>query len=127
MSPVAERPAAVPRFDLERLIPDFYTRVRHDALLGPIFDDAIHDWPHHLGQLVRFWASVVNGTGSYRGNPMAAHLKHKGRITPEMFERWLALWGETTAALLTPVQAATMQDRAQRIARSLSLGLFFRP
>jgi len=31
---------------IARLVPAFYTRVREDAVLGPIFDGAIEDWPH---------------------------------------------------------------------------------
>jgi truncated hemoglobin YjbI len=48
-----------------------------------------------------------------------------GRITPAAFARWLELWGETTNELLPPDTAAAMQDRAWRIAESLSLGIQF--
>ena len=37
--------------DISRLVPEFYARVRKDPLLGPIFDGAIEDWPHHLVKL----------------------------------------------------------------------------
>ena len=57
---------------------------------------------------------------------MAAHVRHKPRITPALFQRWLALWAETTAELLTPAAAAALQARAERIAESLQLGMFFR-
>lgn len=112
---------------LERLIPAFYARVRDDALLGPVFNQAIGDWPHHLDKLVAFWSSVMLTSGRYKGNPMASHLRHAATITPEMFTRWLALWAETTAALLSPAQAAALQAKATRIAESLTLALFYRP
>ena len=48
---------------LERLIPAFYARVRDDALLGPVFNQAIGDWPHHLDKLVAFWSSVMLTSG----------------------------------------------------------------
>ena len=111
---------------LERLIPLFYSRVRDDAELGPVFNDAIHDWPDHLEKLVAFWSSVMLTSGRYKGNPMIAHLKHKARITPALFNRWLALWAETTDALMPPEAAAALQAKAERIAESLQLGLFFR-
>ena len=57
---------------------------------------------------------------------MQAHLRHKPRITPDMFERWLALWAEVTAAEMPPAAAAALQAKAARIAESLQLGLFFR-
>ena len=111
---------------LERLIPHFYGLVRADPLLGPVFNDAIDDWPVHLDKLVAFWSSVMLTTGRYKRNPMAAHLKHGPRLTPEMFARWLALWATATAEIVPPNIARALQDKAARIAESLSLALFFR-
>lgn len=111
---------------LARLIPRFYQRVREDAALGPVFDEAIDDWPEHLDRLVDFWSSVMLRSGRYKGNPMSAHMRHKARITPALFERWLALWAETTNAVMAPRAAAALQHKAARIAESLQLGLFFR-
>ena len=42
--------------DLELLVNRFYAAVRQDPDLGPIFNDAIGDWPHHLGKLTAFWS-----------------------------------------------------------------------
>ena len=111
---------------LERLIPDFYARVRQDPEIGPVFNDAVQDWPGHLEKLVAFWSSVMLTSGRYKGNPMMMHLKHRTRIRPEMFERWLAIWRETTEELLPPDAAAALQEKAGRIAESLQLGMFFR-
>jgi hemoglobin len=111
---------------LGRLIPLFYQRVRDDAELGPVFDDAVSDWPEHLDKLVAFWSSVMLTSGRYKGNPMIAHLKHKARITPELFARWLTLWAETTDAVMAPSAAAALQAKAARIAESLQLALFFK-
>ena len=111
---------------LARLIPRFYARVRADDLLGPLFDEAVADWPEHLERLVAFWSSVMLTTGRYKGNPMQAHMRHKPRITPEMFARWLALWAEVADAEMPPAAAAALQAKAARIAESLQLGLFFR-
>lgn len=111
---------------LERLIPLFYDRVRADPELGPIFNDAVHDWPDHLDKLVAFWSSVMLTSGRYKGNPMMAHVRHRARITPALFERWLALWASTTAEVMAPAAAAALQAKAARIAESLQLGLFFR-
>ena len=112
--------------DLQRLIPAFYDRVRADPMIGALFNEAIDDWPRHLKQLVAFWSSVMRSTGRYKGSPMAAHLRHQAAIRPEMFERWLALWTETTNEMMPPAAAAALQAKAQRIAESLSLALFFR-
>lgn len=111
---------------LGRLIPLFYQRVRDDAALGPIFDEAVADWPEHLDKLVAFWSSVMLTSGRYKGNPVAAHAAHRTRITPELFDRWLALWAETTDAVMAPPAAAALQAKAARIAESLQLALFFK-
>lgn len=111
---------------LARLIPAFYARVREDAELGPIFNDAVHDWPEHLDKLTAFWSSVMLTSGRYKGQPMPAHMKHVGRITPALFDRWLAIWARTTDELMSPEAAAALQAKAARISESLQLGLFFR-
>ena len=108
---------------LRRLIALFYARVRQDPELGPVFNGAVEDWPAHLEQIGAFWSSVMLRSGRYDGNPMMAHMKHRERITPALFGRWLALWTQTTAEMMPAEAAAILQDRAQRIARSLQFAL----
>ncbi len=111
---------------LRRLVHEFYSRVRRDEALAPVFEDAIDDWPHHLEKLADFWSSVMLTTGRYKGNPVMRHIKHKTRITPDLFTRWLALWDETTADMMPPKAAAALQAKAARISESLQLALFFK-
>ena len=113
------------RNDLALLVDRFYDTVRADALLGPVFNAAIDDWDAHKATLVDFWSSVILGTGSYRGNPMAAHRPHP--IIDAHFGHWLALWRQTTAEVLPPDHAALLQDRAGRIGTSLRYGLGLDP
>jgi hemoglobin len=110
---------------LGRLVGRFYARVRRDPLLGPVFNGAIEDWPEHLDKLQAFWSSVMLTSGRYKGRPLPAHLKHAEAMTPERFERWLALWKETSDELFAPEAAAALQAKAGRIADSLSLGVRF--
>jgi hemoglobin len=116
---------ALTEADLKHLVEAFYTRVRADPLLGPIFDGAIHDWPGHLDNLQAFWSSVMLTSGRYKGQPMVAHARHEAAITPEAFARWLELWRLTTDELVAPEAAAALQDKATRIAESISLGVDF--
>ena len=83
---------------LSRLVAVFYERVRRDVELGPIFNDAIADWPAHLSKLTDFWHSVMLTSGRFKGNPMMKHLIHRARIRPDHFDRWLALWDTVTSA-----------------------------
>ena len=111
---------------IDTVVHRFYAKVREDEVLGPVFNDAIDDWPEHLDRLCAFWSSVMLTSGRYKGQPVPAHRKHRGRIDPSMFDRWLALWAETTSDLMEPPVARAMQDKANRIAESLKLALFFK-
>ena len=107
------------------LVDRFYGKARQDPLIGPVFNNAVHDWDEHLHKLRDFWSSVMLTTGRYKGNPMAAHMKHP--IEPGFFERWLALWRDTAGELFKPAPAAEFRAKAERIAESLKLALFYRP
>ncbi len=111
---------------LSALVDSFYAKVREDAVLGPVFNAAISDWPEHLATLRAFWSSVMLTSGRYKGNPMAAHLKHRPSIDRPMFQRWLALWRETARETLGDRGAAGVIAKAERIAESLQLGMFLR-
>lgn len=111
--------------EITLLVDRFYAQVRRDPVIGPIFESAIDDWPTHLGTLRDFWSSVILTSGRYKGNPMAAHLRHA--IEPAFFDRWLALFGATADEVLPPDAAALFRAKADRIAESLKLALFFRP
>lgn len=108
---------------LARLVDRFYEAVRADGLIGPVFNEAIDDWPRHLDKLAAFWSSLMLATGRYDGRPMAAHFKHRARITPAMFDRWLVLWREATEAEMPPLAARSMQEKAMRIAANFKLAL----
>lgn len=118
--------AGIREDDLRRLVGLFYARVRRDEALGPVFNNTIQDWPHHVEKLTAFWSSVMLTTGRYKGNPVAAHRLHLGRITPALFDRWLGLWRETTNEVMAPEAAAALQAKADRIAESLQLAMFFK-
>jgi len=110
---------------IEDLVATFYARIRKDAELGPIFERVIGtDWGPHLKTMCDFWSSVMNTTGRYKGRPIPAHVKLTG-IEPRHFERWLALFAETTRELFEPALAQLFLMRAQRIAESLKLGFAF--
>lgn len=113
--------------EIERVVRAFYARVRADAELGPIFDRVIgDDWEPHLRKMFAFWSSVMLMSGRYKGQPMVAHMRLKA-VRPAHFERWLALFRQTTEELCAPETAAAFIERATRIADSLRLGMFFNP
>lgn len=112
---------------IHRLVHAFYGRVRADADLGPIFDRVIgQEWDAHLAKMCDFWSSVMLTSGRYKGNPMLAHMRLK-MVRPAHFERWLALFAETAYAECPPGIADQFCARAANIAKSLQLGMFWRP
>lgn len=108
---------------LGRLVTLFYEQVRQDPELGPIFNEAIEDWPDHLAKLTDFWHAVMLTSGRYKGNPMMQHLRHGARIRPEHFDRWLALWDIATAETMPPEHAEILQAKARRIGETLQFVL----
>ena len=103
----------------------FYQKIRADAVLGPIFESKLGgSWDSHLEKMCDFWSSVMLMSGRYKGAPMVAHMRIKS-IRPEHFQRWLALFRETAGETCPVEIAALFIKRAETIARSLQLGMFF--
>lgn len=119
VTPTDQRPT---RADLARLVDCFYERVQSHPELGPIFNAAVSDWPEHKALLTSFWASVVLGEGSFRGNPMAVH-RALPVIRAHHFDQWLLLWQQTTGEVLEADAASYMQTLANRIGHHLSRGV----
>lgn len=115
-------PLGIDKALIERLVRRFYTRVRADDLLGPIFNTRIADWEEYLEKLTCFWASVTLLTGDYKGTPLQAHLAMPD-LDETHFGRWLALFRETLESCCTADQAALFNDRAHRISCSFQLAL----
>ena len=118
---------AIDEMVIRVLVHGFYGKVREDTEIGPIFNRVIGEgWDEHLAKMCDFWSSVMLLTGRYKGNPMIAHMRLK-MIRPEHFERWLSLFRETCAEVCHPEIAALFVGKAENIARSLQLGMFYRP
>ena len=116
----------VDRAFIGSLVRAFYGKVRRDERLGSIFESEIGDhWEPHLEKMTDFWCAVMLKNGAYSGRPVPAHLRLK-QVREEDFDIWLGLFRQTTAELCTPQVAAVFIERAERIARSLKLAMFFR-
>jgi hemoglobin len=103
------------------MVEEFYASIRSDAMLGPIFDERIDDWPKHLGRMKSFWRSVLHNSGEYAGNPMQKHLAIPG-LEFEHFERWLELFFDNLRNIERhPAASEEVGARARNIANSLLL------
>ena len=110
---------------IRSVVETFYSRLRRDPLLGPIFEAAVADWPEHFDKLTDFWSSLTLMSGRYKGNPFEAHLPLP-RLGDEHFATWLRLFDQTLRDLCTPEQAEVFRIRAGRVAESLNMGLAIR-
>ena len=113
------RPDLQGRDDIKRLVDSFYDKVGRDEMLGPIFNDiAGTDWVTHLPKMYAFWESMIFRTGSFRGDPLAAHtrlvpLTSMGR---PQFERWLQLFTATVNELFAGMNAEHIKNSAADMA-----------
>ena len=119
--------AQVSEQQIRQLVDLFYDKVRADPQLGPIFERVIQEqWEPHLQKMYDFWSSVMLTTGRYKGQPVAVHKRIEG-LEIGLFDRWLALFGESCAELLDRETASLFWRKAVRIAESLKFALFYRP
>ena len=94
------------REDVQLLVNTFYSKIRKDALLGPIFNTHISEalWPDHLVKLTDFWETNLFGVPKFKGNPLQKHAKVDKvadyTINQVHFGKWLQLWVETINELL---------------------------
>ncbi len=112
---------------IERMVRTFYGRVRVHAVLGPIFAEKLgDDWEPHLLKLMDFWSSVLLKSGRYTGRPVPAH-KRLSQVRTEHFAIWLGVFKETLDEIFEPLAAQFILQKAEKIAESLQMAMFFDP
>ncbi|MEJ6980142.1 group III truncated hemoglobin [Pedobacter sp. P351] len=79
--------------DIILFVNDFYNKVKEDPLIGPVFNDVIDEWSHHLERMYKFWNAALLGVPGFTGNPFAKHAPLP--INVIHFEKWLLLFKET--------------------------------
>ena len=102
--------------DVQILVHEFYTKVRNDEILAPIFTAVIQDtWEEHLQVMVDFWSSMLLFTRKYKNDPFPKH----GVLELETihFERWIELFNQTIDSLFIGYNASSAKDIAFNMAR----------
>lgn len=108
---------------ISAMVENFYTRIRSDEVLSPIFNERITDWPVHLGRMKQFWGSILHKSGGFSGNPMVKHIAIPG-IEEAEFTRWLGLLRSTLEEMQVSLHATDLiHTRARMIADSLLMGI----
>ncbi|MBL9030094.1 MAG: group III truncated hemoglobin [Phycisphaerae bacterium] len=104
---------------IRSLVDTFYSTIREDELLGPIFARHVADWSLHLPKMYAFWSTVVLRTGRYSGRPLEAHQRLPG-LTQAHFARWISLWTQTVARVVPAPSREAFVVPATRMASSMS-------
>jgi hemoglobin len=115
-----DKPDILGRPDIVRLVNAFYTKVRADEPLGHVFDGVAKvNWETHLPKLYDFWDTVLFRAGTFRGNPIAAHMKliDQADLGWPMFERWIELFRATVDELFSGENAGHIIRCAEDMAR----------
>ncbi|MBT5927562.1 MAG: group III truncated hemoglobin [Verrucomicrobia bacterium] len=98
---------------LKRLLTHFYADVRQHAVIGPIFQAQIPDWPLHIEKIAGFWSGLTGGPPLYGGGMIAKHMPLN--LKPDHFGHWLTLWAFQCDRNLNPKDAAMMKALANQI------------
>ncbi|HLT48951.1 group III truncated hemoglobin [Aequorivita nionensis] len=116
------------REEVSLLVNTFYSKVREEPLLGPIFNKIITDWETHLELLTDFWETNLFFKRKYFGNPMHAHIevdkKMGGKINELHFGTWINLWHETIDELFEGETANIAKNRARNMGTFIHLNVF---
>jgi len=110
--------------DVKTFVDDFYTRVRQDELLAPVFKQRIpndEDWPPHLEIIENFWNTVLFAIPAYRGNPFP---KHVGLGIEAMhFDRWIQLFHQTIDDHFSGPKANEAKEKAVKMRQLFEIKL----
>lgn len=116
------------REDVFLLVSTFYSKVRKDALLGPIFNRLITDWGGHFERLTDFWETNLFFKKTYHGDPLIKHVEVDeaidGQISELHFGTWMNLWYETLDELFEGEVTQIAKNRARNMGTYLHLKIF---
>lgn len=112
--------------DIRLLVDTFYSRVREDELLGPIFEERLEGkWDEHLAKMYRFWQTLLLGKHTYYGSPLMPHLDMP--VEKMHFQQWVMIFHQTVDDLFTGEIAEEAKWRGNRMAEMFNYKIdFFR-
>ncbi|HEY4324975.1 MAG TPA: group III truncated hemoglobin [Mucilaginibacter sp.] len=107
---------------IQLFVNEFYDKVQHDPLIGPIFNEVITDWEPHLNKMYAFWNAALFGVPGFKGNPFARHAPL--HLKPEYFAQWLHLFRQTIDQHFEGPMAEDTKNRAELMAVMFQSKLF---
>jgi hemoglobin len=101
--------------DIKLLVDTFYTKIRENDLLGPIFNGVIQDrWPEHLEKMYGFWQTILLEEHTYYGSPFPPHAHLP--VEQLHFDTWLELWHATVDDHFSGEKAIEAKWRGDKMA-----------
>ena len=118
------------RKEVDFLVRRFYDQVRVHETLGPVFNQIVEDWEHHLTHLSDFWEMILlqTGPGAGKFNPTKVHREVDAAvdhsIEQQHFGNWLELWFATIDRYFEGKVAAYAKEHARRMAHMLFMRIW---
>ncbi len=107
------------RADIERMVLQFYEKVKADKTIGFIFTEVVKmNWEKHIPLIVDFWETILLDNPVYTKNAMEVHydLNNKMPLQKIHFDSWIHLFTSTIDDLFEGKIAALAKTRAKSIA-----------
>jgi len=112
--------------DIKLLVDSFYNKVKVDDLIAVFFNDIARvNWDLHLPKMYAFWDTILFGSMTYKGAPLAHHIPINSLMSMERhhFDRWVELWTETVYELFEGKIADSAIYKANNIANVMGYKL----
>lgn len=114
--------------DVKSLVVAFYSKVRKDNTLGPIFNAVISDWELHFEHLSTFWESQLFMVNTFSGNPLKKHQEVDKQVNHTIEERhfglWINLWFQTIDELFSGEKAQLAKNKARNMGTYMFIEIF---
>jgi hemoglobin len=118
------------RREVDFLVRRFYEKVRMHEVLGPVFNQIVEDWDHHLVHLSDFWEMILlqTGPGAGKFNPTKVHREVDASMNHQIdqvhFGNWLELWFSTIDRYFEGEVADFAKEHARRMAHMLFMRIW---
>jgi len=109
--------------DVKIFVDSFYSKVREDDLIGPVFASKIADdnWEPHLERMYSFWNTVLFSVRDYSGNPFSKHADLP--VQKPHFARWIELFNSTIDENFSGEVAEDAKSRASKMGHLFQIKL----
>jgi hemoglobin len=118
------------RREVDFLVRRFYQQVREHEVLGPVFNQIVENWDHHLVHLSDFWEMILlqTGPGAGKFNPTKVHREVDTAVNHSIdqvhFGNWLELWFATIDRYFEGEVADYAKEHARRMAHMLFMRIW---